>query len=204
MTNFTHSLTTDPQKTAASVLGQAFANDPFMTYLLPKSETRVHKLTKLFLPLIRVSQHWNGVEMAPNGGGVLLWIPGRAFTWSSKIAEVIRSGLMGLPWSIGVSACKRLQIHDSACEDALKQHAPTDFAYLWVVGVHSDYAGQGLGKQMIQTALDKMRRRGHSVCFLRTENPKNIGLYEHLGFKQVFTETPSASGFQYWLMSQDL
>lgn len=49
-----------------------------------------------------------------------------------------------------------------------------------------------------------MRQQGYSTCWLRTETPKNVGFYEHLGFQQVHNEIPSASGQQYWLMSQDL
>ena len=204
LTHSDTSLTIAQQKTAAAVLGQAFAKDPFMAYMLPDATTRVQQLTKLFLPLIRFSLRCGGVEIAPGGGGVLGWISGETFSLPFKVLELVRSGLIWLPWSMGLSAFKRLQAHDSICEHALKQNAPKDFAYLWVVGVHPDYAGRGLGKQMIQAALDEMRRRGHSTCFLRTENPKNVGLYEHLGFKQILTETPSDSGIQYWLMSQEL
>ncbi|MBE9029495.1 GNAT family N-acetyltransferase [filamentous cyanobacterium LEGE 11480] len=197
-------LTATEQKTAAAVLGQAFEQDPFMSYLLPNAETRVQRLAKLFLPLIRSSLRCGGVVLAPGGGGALVWLSGDAFSWPLKALELFRSGLIWIPSAIGLSAFKRLQAHDSVCEQALLKHAPQDFAYLWVVGVHPDHAGQGLGKKMIQSALNTMRQRGYSTCWLRTENAKNVGLYEYLGFTQVLTETPEKSGMQYWLMSQDL
>lgn len=204
LTHSAHSLSYDSQETAAAVLSQAFENDPFMAYLFPDTEARSQKLTQLFLSLIRFSLRWEGVETSPDGSGVLLWLPSKSFAWPYKAISIIRSGLVGLPVSIGRSAFKRLHVHDSVCEQALKQNAPEDFAYLWVIGVRSNCAGRGVGKKMLHTALDAMRRRGHSACFLRTENPQNVGLYEHLGFKQVLTETPPGSGIQYWLMSQDL
>ncbi|NER29035.1 MAG: GNAT family N-acetyltransferase [Symploca sp. SIO1C4] len=175
-----------------------------MTYMLPNAETRVQQLTKLFLLLIRYSLRCGGVEIAPSGGGVLIWLSGESFAWPLKILELVRSGLIWLPVSIGLSAFKRLQRHDTACEHALKKHAPKGFAYLWVVGVHPSYAGRGLGKQLIQSAMDAMRSRGYSACLLRTENPKNVGLYKHLGFKQIHTDIPSGSGQRFWLFSQEL
>lgn len=198
------SLTLAQQKTAAAVLGEAFAQDPFIAYMLPDPTTRVQQLTKLFLPLMRCSLRCGGVETSSDGGGALMWISGATFAWPLKTMELVRSGLIWLPWSIGLPAFKRLQAHDSACEHALLHKAPKDFAYLWVVGVHPDYAGRGLGKQMIHSAMDTMRQQGHSTCWLRTENPNNVGLYEHLGFNQVLTKTPPSSGLQSWLMSQEL
>ena len=65
--------------------------------------------------------------------------------------------------------------------------------------------GQGLGSKMIRGALEEMRQQGYETCWLRTENPKNVCLYEHLGFQKIHTEIPSScSGQQYWLMSQVL
>ncbi|MEO1634406.1 MAG: GNAT family N-acetyltransferase [Cyanobacteria bacterium J06631_9] len=84
------------------------------------------------------------------------------------------------------------------------QNPTQDFAYIWAVGVRPDHAGKGLGSKLIKEALEEMRQQGYSTCWLRTETPKNVGFYEHLGFQQVHNEIPSASGQQYWLMSQDL
>jgi GNAT superfamily N-acetyltransferase len=204
LTHTIHKLTTDEQKMAASVLSHAFAQDPFMAYLLPDRATRIPRLTKFFLPVIRFSLHCGGLEITPGGSGVLVWVSSQAFSWRLKLQEIVRSGFIALPWTIGLTAFKRLYAHDRACEKALLAHTPRKFAYLWVVGVHPEYAGRGLGKQMIQAALQKMQRQGYSACFLRTENPRNISLYEHLGFCQVLTETPSESGIQYWLMMYKL
>ena len=198
------SLTVDQQKAAATVLGYAFAQDSFMAYMLPDVLTRIQQLTKLFLPVIRCSQRYGGVDITPDDGGVLAWVPGKIFASPLKFLERCRSGMLWLPWSVGRSALKRLMVHDDVCERALIHHAPKDFAYLWAVGVRPDQAGKGLGKQMIQSALNDMRQQGYTTCWLCTENPHNVGLYEHLGFQQVHTEIPSGSKQQYWLMFQNL
>ena len=197
-------LTKQQQKAAAIVLAQAFDRYPFMSYVLPNATTRVQKLTKLFLPLIRSSCRHGSVTITPDGGGVLAWVSGTVFSNRVKFLDLFRSGMLWVPHSLGPSAFNRLTVHDEVCEESLLQHAPKDFAYIWAVGVRPDQAGKGLGSKMVRAALDEMRQQGYATCWLRTETPQNVGLYEHLGFQQVHTEIPSGSGQQYWLMSQDL
>ncbi|MGD1937545.1 MAG: GNAT family N-acetyltransferase [Cyanophyceae cyanobacterium] len=197
-------LTIAQQNAAAKVLGQAFAQDSFMAYVLPHSATRIQQLSQIFFPLVYFSQRHGKVIATPDGGGVLAWVPGEFFPNTANLLDIFRSGALGLPLSLGPAAFKRLVDHDDVCEQALLRHASQNFAYLWAIGVHPDRAGQGLGKKMIHAALEQMRQQGYSTCWLRTENPKNVGLYEYLGFQQAHTEVPSASGQQYWLMFQHL
>lgn len=198
-----NSMTIKQQKAAAGVLGQAFEKDSFMAYILPNRSTRIQQLSKLFLPLIYCSQRYGQVNVIPSGG-VLAWVPSQVLSGSVTFIELFRSGMFWLPWSLGRDAFKRFKAHNDACEQALCQYAPTNFAYLWAVGVRPDQAGQGLGKKMINKALDQMRHQGYSSCWLRTENPNNVNLYENLGFHEAHTEIPSTSGQQYWLMFQNL
>ncbi|MGR3277876.1 GNAT family N-acetyltransferase [Acaryochloris marina NIES-2412] len=197
-----NALTSVQQKTAAAALGHSFAQDPFMAYLLPNVATRVQQSTQFFLPMIRASLRYGGVEVSPDGGGALLWVSGKYFPF--RLSQIVQSSLRSIPLTLGLSAFKRLQVHEKVCEHALQTKAPASFAYLWVVGVHPSHAGQGCGKQLIQSALDSMRSSGHSTCLLRTENPRNVGLYEHLGFQQIHTDTPPSSHLQYWLLSKAL
>lgn len=195
-------LTVAQQKTVAAMLGQSFSQDPFMAYLLPNATTRAQHTTKLFLPMIRWCLRYGGVEVAPEGRGSLIWVSGQYVPF--RLSQMVRSGLVLAPFLIGLSAFKRLQVHEAACEHALKAKAPQHFAYLWVVGVHPNSVGRGIGKQMIQSALDTMRCQGYSACLLRTENPNNVALYEHLGFQQIHTDLPVGSGLRYWLLSKEL
>lgn len=195
-------LTATQQKAAAAVLGEAFSQDPFMAYVFPNATTRVQQLTKLFLPIIRCSLCYGGVEAAPEGGGALAWLSGENFPL--RFSQIARSGLIWTPLRIGLSAFERLQGHETVCDHELKKRAPNSFAYLWVVGVAPKAVGRGLGKQMIQSALSAMQSRGHSACLLRTDNERNVSLYEHLGFKLIHTDIAPNSKLRYWVLSQEL
>ena len=195
-------ITLPQQKKAAKTLGEAFANDTFMSYMLPNSQSRVSKLIQLFIPAIKFCIHYGGIEIREQGGGILLWVSGKSLSFN--LIQLIKSGLIWLPLTIGIPAFKRFYQHDRTCEHALNKHTSPNFAYLWVLGVHPDCAGRGLAKQMVTSALNKMREEGYSTCILRTENPKNVGFYEHLGFKQIYTDIPASSGIRFWLFEQAL
>jgi len=195
-------LTVSEQKRAAAVLSRAFARDPFMSYVFPNAQTREQQLTTLFEPVIRCSQRYGGVEMTAGGEGVLGWLSGEHFPLG--VSQLVRTGMILTPLRIGLPAFFRLQGHDGDGEKALEQRAPKGFAYLWVVGVSPESAGQGYGKQVIQSALETMRRRGHSSCLLRTDNEKNVAIYERLGFKPIHSAIIPKSNLPFWVLFQEL
>lgn len=194
-----NALTADQQKIAANVLGAAFAQDIFMTYLFPNATTRESNLVKLFLPVIRSAILYGSVQLTSEHG-VLIWLPGDALPFN--LSQLIKSRLIWTPVAIGFAAFNRLQAHDGFCEHVLLSKAPKQFAYLWLVGVHPQAKGQGVGKRMIQSALRDMHHRGYSTCLLRTDNEQNVPLYQHLGFELIHTDIAPKSGLQYWLLSQ--
>ena len=194
------SLTAVQQRAAADVLAAAFINDSFMAYLFPDMATREQNLAKLFLPIVRCAQLSGAVHTALEESGALLWLPGSALPLN--LSQLVRSGLIWTPFTIGFSAFNRLQAHDGFCEHVMLSKAPQNFAYLWIVGVHPNAKGQGYGKHMIQSALGAMHRRGYTTCVLRTDNEMNVALYQHLGFELIHTDTVAKSGLHYWLLSQ--
>ena len=187
---------------AAKALGAAFSRDPFMSYVFPNAIARQQNITKVFLPLIRCNLRYGNVELAQNGNGILLWISGNRFPLT--LSMLVHSGMIWTPVKIGLSAFKRLEKHEAFCDYEIESRAPQRYAYLWVVGVHPESAGKGFGKQMIQAALSHMQCCGHSACMLRTDNPKNVALYEHLGFKQIHTGIEPSSQLPFWILSRTL
>lgn len=187
---------------AAKALGAAFSRDPFMSYVFPNAIARQQNITKVFLPLIRCNLRYGNVELAQNGNGILLWISGNRFPLT--LSMLVHSGMIWTPLKIGPPAFQRLESHEAFCDCEIKKRAPEGHAYLWVVGVNPEFSRKGLGKQMIQSALVNMRRYGHSSCVLRTDNRNNIALYEHLGFRQIYTDIEPRSQLPFWLLSHAL
>ncbi|WP_237227661.1 GNAT family N-acetyltransferase [Rubinisphaera sp. JC750] len=59
-----------------------------------------------------------------------------------------------------------------------------DVSYIGDVAVHPDFQGQGLGKQIVQTLID--RSKGHRKILLYA-NPGKEGFYERFGFRRMKT-----------------
>lgn len=61
--------------------------------------------------------------------------------------------------------------------------------YLLCVGVAPDFMGMGLGKKMLKTIHTMVDEDISSIGIgLDTENPNNVALYEHFGYKLTGTE----------------
>lgn len=187
---------------AAEALGAAFSRDPLMSYVFPNAIAREKNITKVFLSLIRCNLQYGHVELAQNGEGILLWMSGDGLPLT--LLMLTHSGMIWTPFKVGRPAFRRLERHEAFCDLEIKKRAPTGYAYLWVVGVNPKAAGKGIGKQMIQSALDNMRRQGHSACILRTDNQKNVALYEHLGFELTHAGMEPNSHLPFWVLSQAL
>lgn len=63
------------------------------------------------------------------------------------------------------------------------QHPPS--GEIFIIGVHPDFFGQGLGKHLVLAGLDHLHRQGmqHGFLFVEGNNAPAVGLYERLGFE---------------------
>ncbi len=186
----------------AGTLALAFAQDPMMGYVFPREEDRVKRLARLFRPTLHFCRRHGGVEIAAGGEGVLTWLSGRHFPL--RLGDVARSRMVTIPFVIGLPAFWRLNLHESACARLVEMQATPGFAYIESIGVRPEAQGAGQGRRLIDAALGAMQASGHRSCLLKTENERNIPIYEHVGFRLVHVSTVPASGLRCWVMSRGL
>lgn len=90
---------------------------------------------------------------------------------------VLREELWG---RLGREARVRYEAFGAACEP-LQVDAP--HLHLNMVGVRRRAQGRGLGRRLIERVHELSRADPHSVgVTLTTEDPRNLALYEHLGY----------------------
>ena len=93
------------------------------------------------------------------------------------------------PKLTGYESSKALQnavaIMSGACEDEKHLDVSKDGIFLEIFAVHPDIQKQGHGSRIIRE-LFKECDRCHKELALLTNAPKNVPLYEHLGFKMLF------------------
>lgn len=80
-----------------------------------------------------------------------------------------------------------------------------DWSYIRMVGVHPDFAGHGIGKQLTQRCIDFAKSSGEKIIALHTSEYMNAArhIYENLGFKQM-KELEPRYGKRYWLYQLEL
>jgi len=79
------------------------------------------------------------------------------------------------------------------------------WSYIRMVGVHPDFTGQGIGKQLTQQCIDFAKSSGEQVVALHTSEYMDAArhLYESLGFKRG-KELEPRYGKRYWLYKLEL
>jgi ribosomal protein S18 acetylase RimI-like enzyme len=85
--------------------------------------------------------------------------------------------------------------------NALDKNHPRepDHYYLFMIGVHTDHQGQGLGSTILAKTLEAVDAEG-MPAYLENSNPRNMPLYERHGFKVVKEVKFEPNGPSLWPM----
>jgi GNAT superfamily N-acetyltransferase len=189
---------------AAATLAAAFAGGPLVTHVQRDASRHPRTLRAVFGPTLRLCARSGGVAVRAGGDAVAGWVPAEQLTVGP--ADVLRSGLWQLPrpGALGPVGTVRLLQHEHVVEGRLQRHVAGDVAYLWVYGTRPGRQGEGLGRAAMDAGLAQMRSAGFARCLLKTETPRNVALYRHLGFDLVDEVTPAPSGVPAWVFLRDL
>lgn len=186
-----------PSRTVAGTLAHAFAQDPLMVYAFRDEDTRVHKLVTLFEGLERHCERVGGVVSLEDAGGAGVWAPVNRSRPGPK--DLCASGLVWSPLRTGVGPILRLERAEAWGLRRLAELAEPSDGYLWALGVDPSMRGLGLGRKVVEAAIEQMGpgRR----CWLKTEQPNNVSLYKRLGFELVDQRSDARTGVTTWLFA---
>ena len=75
-----------------------------------------------------------------------------------------------------------------------------EWAQIRLVGVHPDYAGKGIAKELTQLCIESAKQLNEKIIALHTSEMMNAArhIYEVAGFKQI-KEIDNLFGKRYWL-----
>jgi len=81
----------------------------------------------------------------------------------------------------------------------------SDWCYLRMVGVHPNYQGNGIGKQLTQLCIEYARQTDEQIMALHTSEFMDSAryIYEKLGFERI-KELRPIFGQKYWLYQMKL
>lgn len=178
------------RESVASVLAEAFQNDPMMNWAHPSGENLEayfkHQLSSIYLP-------HDEVYLSEDGLGAAMWLPPgtsplRFFSGLTLAWKIVRmSSMAGLRRALKIVAATE------------KAHPVDPHYYLHAIGTRFSGRGRGLGAALMRRVLDKADAAQMPV-YLENSNEANLGFYQKHGFTIRDTVCPQKGAPCFWLM----
>ncbi len=167
-------------------LADAFQKDPIWSQFL-KDEAQLDERGVFFEAPIRYCFKYGGVyATSEHLEGMALWVPGDLADMT--IGRLIRSGAI-ISGIKAMRACTKLvrqqvRIFGPLEADRKANMQGRAYIYLMVIGVASEFQGQGCGGKLLRALIEKSEQMGIPI-YTETETEKNIRMYEKLGFRKI-------------------
>jgi ribosomal protein S18 acetylase RimI-like enzyme len=175
------------------VLARAFADDPFIRWLVRTDTERDAGFARFFeLALRHLAIPFGEVYTNDERSGAALWVPpGKWHMGLAKQTRLVGHFAKICGWSrlVGVQLATRPMI---------KAHPREPHHYLLVVGVDPSVQGKGVGRELLAPML-AICDRDQLPAYLETATERNLGLYQSLGFT-VTGEHAIKNGPTMWFM----
>ncbi|WP_017471547.1 GNAT family N-acetyltransferase [Amphibacillus jilinensis] len=175
---------------ASEVLVNAFMNDPLLNAF--KDQPNFKEKYKAFytVPLTYAFKYGEVYAPTKQLEGIMAWTTGDVAEMT--FGRMLRSGAMLPAFRMGMQSQKNIMpFVNQLASDRAKNMEGKTFYYLALIGVDPAYQGQGYGKTLLNSLIEKSER-DQIPLYLETETEKNVAIYQHFGFN-VLTETPLPS-----------
>jgi len=184
---------------AAQMLARAFHDDPLLRYVISDQHERARMLPSLYERMIRFGMLEGEVHATADAPeGVAIWLPPNA-KWSRENIEA--SGMHEFATLIGNDAYQRYRDVVSREWQARLREIPGPGWYLFILGVEPRVQRRGLGGALMRPILERADIE-QVVCYLETENERNVAFYLRQGFDLIVSEEAGASGVRFWTFSR--
>ncbi len=185
---------------AAAVLGRALVDDPLFVYFLPDAQQRVSGVPPMMEMFLRIGlAHGEVWATPPPIRGVACWLSPAHATISEEERYAAGWGEVQAAW--GHEAVKRFRAFVDNRDAAVGSLAPEPHWHLAWLGVEPGCHGQGIGSTLVRQMTTRADAEG-MACWLFTFAPRNVPLYEHLGFHVTLDTTLPSSGLRLWVMAR--
>jgi hypothetical protein len=188
--------------TAARILANAFLNYPLMHYAFEgrSEQQRLALINRLFDKCVSAADIYGKVILTPDNLGAVIWLPGKHFQLT--LLHEIRSGMALIPFQVGIKPTLRLMNHDAQAEGWVRKNAAETMGYIWNIGVLPQAQGKGYSRLLVDQSMEQMRNLGLTECWLKTEDSKNVTIYQKLGFTLMNQMVVKSSGVTSWALKK--
>ncbi len=168
-------------KYAVETLASSFMEDQLCCWLFEEKSSRYQYLQEYFLFRLRYGYEFGEVHKTSNNfEGIAIWLPG------DKAEVTYRRGLptggFRFIFKMGVEKMKKLTIISDYAAEIRNSVIQPPYMELSPIGVKPEYQGKGFGSKLLRPMMQRFDDE-ETICFLETQNPENIPIYEKLGFE---------------------
>lgn len=187
---------------ASAVLADAFQHDPLWNKFFEGESHLELKFRACFETPLRLCYTFGEVYATSKQlEGIAAWVPGELS--SITMWRMIRSGAIFPGMRIGVKAGKKMTPVFAPLEQDRKEHMRgRSFLYLFIIGVATEFQGQGFGGTLLRALIEQSETSGIPI-YLETERECTVKLYEKFGFSTVKQITLPIVNHPMWEMVRE-
>jgi ribosomal protein S18 acetylase RimI-like enzyme len=192
----------DTQK-AGAVLADAFQHDPVWKKLL--EEAKIDQKRALFTgPVNYCIKYGEVYATSEHIEGIAAWVPGDLADMT--IWRMIRSGTISFDLKLGMEMVrltqKIIQVLGPLELDRKAKMKGRTYIYLMIIGVASEFQGQGLGGKLLGGLIEESEQAGIPI-YLETATERNVRMYERIGFRLLSQVTLPVVNRLQWEMVRE-
>ena len=184
-------------KWVSELLGQSFAEDPMFNFVLGNQINNKRKMEWIQgRSFIYACSHGECYATEDNSGVLFMLSPAEVKVTFMKMAK---AGMLALPIKLGM---KTFFNFSELMGHVDKEHfASTNFDhyYIMVMGVLPVKQGKGIGKKLLNHALEIIDRQ-NLTCYLETQNIDNVAIYKKFGIEIISNKKLPKGDLQNWGM----
>ena len=182
-------------------LVRAFQDYPLTVYFNPDPGTRKTRMTDSFASLLRFGIKYGEVyATSPKMEGVAMWLPSE--NADKTLWRNIRCGNLSALMGLFRKKPATLRAYGEYSNAVRKRRAPVPYVYLQLLAVDPACQGRGYSSLLLRTMFSRIDKEG-LPSFLETQAEKNVGIYEHFGFRVVEVGFVPGSEVKSWAMLRD-
>jgi ribosomal protein S18 acetylase RimI-like enzyme len=180
------------------MLSRAFLNYPLMTHFFPEEPLRQRVCDNMLaMPIYTCLRYGEIYATSRDLEGAAIWSPSEDYPVS--FWRLLRS----VPWryvfGMAQSGVTRLQAVDRFVNDIHQRLVPDSHLYLEILGVDPPFQKKGFSSKLVRPMLQRLDSEKKS-CYLETQDPQDVAIYQHFGFKVIDQSTIPDTPLSTWAM----
>lgn len=184
---------------ANDTLVAAFMDDSMVGWVFPDATSRPRGLRRLQRVPLEYGLRYGYVRQSDEGRCVAIWVPPEApmSPW-----RMVRSGMLAAPFRTGLGPLGRFASAGGTMDKIHKRYMSGPHWELLIVAVRPELQGRGRGSALVRDGLARADEAG-LPCYLNTNTPANLPLYERFGFTVLEEAALGKDGPPAWGMRRD-